>query len=216
MTRKITGPSATSSIDGSLAHSREQTLETLLSAAHALIFDCDGTLLKTPDLYTVGWQYAFKKTGLDMDAGWYHERAGMSEHVLMDAFEAEKNMVLDRDRTVRDLRQYILENIHSVQEISKVASIARAKHRHMPMAVASGGSRQIVLASLEASGLLPLFDAIVTIDDVEHAKPAPDLFLEAASRLKTLPEACLVFEDSAQGLQAAANAGMTAIDVAVI
>lgn len=203
-------------INRAATHPAEQSIDHLLRKAHALIFDCDGTLLKTPDLYNAGWQHAFSQAGLEMDAGWYHERAGMSEHVLMDAFEAEKKVAFDRDRTVQDLRQYILQNIQSVQEIPRVASIARAKHGHVPMAVASGGSRQIVEASLQASGLMPLFDTIVTIDDVEHAKPAPDLVLEAANRLKTPPKTCLVFEDSAQGLQAAANAGMAAIDVALI
>ena len=62
----------------------------------------------------------------------------------------------------------------------------------------------------------PLFDAVVTIEDVTNAKPAPDLFLEAARRMEALPQTCVVFEDSREGLEAARRAGMVAIDVATL
>lgn len=199
---------------GDAPDAAQQTdVDGLVREAHALIFDCDGTLLKTPDLYAAAWQSAFANAGLQMDLGWYHERAGMSEHVLLDAFEGEKGVPVDRARAVRDLRRFILTNMGSVEEIPEIAAIARAHHARVPMAVASGGSREIVHASLQASGLLHLFDAVVTIDDVGTAKPAPDLFLEAASRLQTKPQKCLVFEDSPQGIEAAKAADMKWIDV---
>lgn len=207
-------PSSGTSQAGHAPVPAQQTdVEGLVSEAHALIFDCDGTLLKTPDLYAAAWQSAFANAGLQMDLGWYHERAGMSEHVLLDAFEAEKGVLVDRARAVRDLRHFILTNIGSVEEIPEIATIARANYARIPMAVASGGSREIVHASLQASGLLHLFDAVVTIDDAGKAKPAPDLFLEAASRLQTKPQQCLVFEDSPQGIEAAKAADMKWIDV---
>lgn len=188
-------------------------VETIVRGATALIFDCDGTLLKTPDLYAAAWQSAFAKAGHEMDPDWYHQRAGMSEHVLLDAFEAEKGITLDRFRAVRDLRHFILAHVGSVEKIPAIAAIACASHGHKPMAVASGGSHEIVHATLQASGLLPLFETVVTIDDVGKAKPAPDLFLEAANRLKAAPSSCLVFEDSPQGIEAAEAAGMRCVDV---
>ena len=66
---------------------------------------------------------------------------------------------------------------------------------------------------MDAAGLTPLFDTVVTIDDVAAAKPAPDLFLEAAHRLGVPADGCLVLEDSPQGLLAAQNAGMAVVDV---
>lgn len=190
-----------------------QTLVTFLASAKALIFDCDGTLVETPTLYSRAWQDAFDAAGHRMDLAWYHARAGMSEDVLMDDYESEYGVTLDRHLAVREMRSAVLKRMHEVNEIDQISAIARRSKGILPMAVASGGPREVVLASLKATHLLPLFDTIVTIDDVAHPKPAPDLFLEAASRLKTNPENCLVFEDSHQGLQAAANAGMKAIDV---
>lgn len=196
-----------------LAPEQQADVDRSVRNADALIFDCDGTLLKTPELYAAAWQSAFAKAGLEMKLDWYHDRAGMSEHVLLDAFEAETGVAIDRPGAVRNLRHFILAHIGSVEEIPEVAAIVRASHGKKPMAVASGGSREIVQASLRASGLLHLFKAVVTIDDVRTAKPAPDLFLTAAARLETKPQSCLVFEDSPQGFAAAQAADMRWIDV---
>ena len=103
-----------------------------------------------------------------------------------------------------------------VREIELIAGVARRNQHHLPMAVASGGPAAIVVPSLKAAALLPLFDAIVTFDDVGRAKPEPDLFLEAARRLSVRPAGCLVFEDSREGIEAARRAGMRSIDVIAI
>lgn len=195
------------------APAQQEDVERRVREAGALIFDCDGTLLKTPALYAAAWQSAFANAGLEMELDWYHARAGMSEHVLLAAFEAETGVAIDRARAVRDLRHFIQAHMDTIEEIPEIAAIARANNGKKLMAVASGGSRQIVQASLQVSGLLHLFETVVTIDDVGSAKPAPDLFLTAAARLDVDPQACLVFEDSPQGIEAAKAADMRWIDV---
>ncbi|CTQ55510.1 Fructose-1-phosphate phosphatase YqaB [Roseibium album] len=188
-------------------------LENLLTDAQALIFDCDGTLVETPAVYAKAWQTAFAEAGQDMEPAWYHERAGMSEHVLLDAFEMMRGVKLDRQHVVQVMRRSALQGMEQVTEISLIADIARRFRSLKPMAVASGGPEVVVMSSLRASRLLPLFDTVVTLDAVEKAKPAPDLFLEAATRLGVDPAGCLVFEDSPQGVEAAHAAGMPVIDV---
>ena len=64
---------------------------------------------------------------------------------------------------------------------------------------------------MEAIEIVELFDVIVTQDDVENSKPAPDLFLLAAERMNVKPHKCLVFEDSLLGIEAAKNAGMKSV-----
>jgi HAD superfamily hydrolase (TIGR01509 family) len=77
--------------------------------------------------------------------------------------------------------------------------------------------RAIVEATLLATNLLRLFDTVVTIEDVQgRGKPAPDMFLEAAWRVRVPPRECTVFEDSDEGLEAARLAGMTATDVRLV
>lgn len=103
----------------------------------------------------------------------------MSEHVLLEAFEREAGVTLDRGTVTAAMRATFLAELRSLKEIEFVTAIARQNFRRVPMAVASGGPGAIVLPTLDVTGLRPLFDAVVTIEDVTHAKPAPDLFLEA-------------------------------------
>jgi beta-phosphoglucomutase-like phosphatase (HAD superfamily) len=133
--------------------------------------------------------------------------------MLMDAFEAEHGVALERGEVVQIMRGVFAEGIDQLHEIEAVASIARRNHGRLPMAVASGGTMEIVAATLRATNLLPLFDTVVTLDEVKRAKPEPDLFLEAARRLGVDPGHCLVFEDSREGLEAAQRAGMPAVDI---
>ncbi|MFT4247381.1 MAG: HAD family phosphatase [Pseudomonas sp.] len=83
----------------------------------------------------------------------------------------------------------------------------------IPRAVGTSTRRLLALRKLEAAGLLRRFDAIATSSDVEHAKPAPDIYLLAARRLGVAPAQCLVLEDSPTGVQAALAAGMTPIQI---
>ncbi|MBO6758688.1 MAG: HAD family phosphatase [Roseibium sp.] len=188
-------------------------IDRFLQTTNAIIFDCDGTLVDTPRLYAPAWQDAFGSIGIDMPLAWYHSRAGMSEDVLMDDFEHDHGVRLDRAQVVRAMRGAFLARVANVEEIAPIANIARRHHGTLPMAVASGGPAGLVAASLRHAGLVDLFAAVVTIDDVAHPKPAPDLFHEAARRLGVDPGDCLVFEDSPKGLIAARRAGMQVIDV---
>ena len=190
-----------------------QDLKTLLAQAGAIIFDCDGTLVNTPPIYARAWMAGLLRSGTPITADWYLARAGMSEYVLMDAFEAETGLKLNREEVVATVRATFLEVLAELQEIEAITHIARENHGRLPMAVASGGPKEIVMATLEVTGLRDLFDTVVTIEDVGRAKPAPDLFLEAARRLCVPPASVLVFEDTSEGLEAASQAGMQAIDV---
>jgi HAD superfamily hydrolase (TIGR01509 family) len=91
-----------------------------------------------------------------------------------------------------------------------VEALARAG---IPRAVGTSASRGDALSVLGTLGLLRYFDVIVTADDVTFGKPSPEVYLEAAGRLGAPPAACVVFEDSVVGVQAARRAGMRAIGV---
>ena len=81
------------------------------------------------------------------------------------------------------------------------------------MAVASGGTKPIIEQVLEQLRIRPLFQAVVTNEDVVRQKPAPDIFLEAARRIGVAPERCRAYEDTDLGMQAIRAAGMEAVDV---
>jgi beta-phosphoglucomutase-like phosphatase (HAD superfamily) len=187
-------------------------LEHALYGAKAVIFDCDGTLIDSAPVYGKAWAEGFASGGGRMADDWYRARNGLSEHILMDAFEQASGLKLDRDQVVARMRDAYLENMEALSEISMIANIARKNVGKLSMAVASGGPAAIVLPSLRHLKLDTLFDVIITLDDVGVPKPAPNLFTEAARRLKSEPADCVVLEDSDQGITAAGKAGMRCFD----
>jgi HAD superfamily hydrolase (TIGR01509 family) len=82
-----------------------------------------------------------------------------------------------------------------------------------PKCVASSSACDRIRASLEITGLARFFDSVFSACDVRNGKPAPDLFLHAASRMGVQASDCIVIEDSPAGVTAATTAGMTAIGV---
>jgi len=91
--------------------------------------------------------------------------------------------------------------------------LAMLSDRRIPMALATSTGRELTLKQLRPHGLVDHFPVMATGDEVEHGKPAPDIFLLAASRLGTNPASCLVLEDSEPGVEAALAAGMPVIIV---
>ena len=91
-----------------------------------------------------------------------------------------------------------------------VETVRRLAARY-PLAVASSAHHDVIAAALEATALTGLFGAVVSSDEMAHGKPAPDVYLEAASRLGVRPAGCLVIEDSLNGVRAGRAAGMTTV-----
>ncbi len=106
-----------------------------------------------------------------------------------------------------------MQLIPHVTPIQPVVELIHHYAGKMPMAVATGGTRAICSKTLSSMNLLQYFQHLVTADDVQHGKPAPDIFLEAARRLGVPPEQCCAFEDADLGLRSARAAGMPVIDV---
>ena len=85
----------------------------------------------------------------------------------------------------------------------------------LPTCVASSSAHPRIRTALRATGLLKRFEGrIFSSTDVEHGKPAPDLFLHAAAAMGAEPERCVVVEDAPTGVQAGLAAGMTVLGYA--
>ncbi|HET7026587.1 MAG TPA: HAD family phosphatase [Candidatus Limnocylindrales bacterium] len=91
-----------------------------------------------------------------------------------------------------------------------VDAVERAA-REVPVAVASSAHRDVIDAALDGLGIADRFGAIVSSDEVEHGKPAPDVYLETARRLGVDPRGVVVVEDSLNGVRAAKAAGMRVV-----
>jgi HAD superfamily hydrolase (TIGR01509 family) len=179
----------------------------------ALIFDCDGTLADTLPLHCRAWTAAFASAGLEMKEEWYFARAGVTRSQLLQEFRQECGRAFDESRMSNAQRRHFIEDLKNAKGNDVVTQVAKAMYGKVAMAVASGSDRLLVEMTLTAIGMRRFFDTIVTIEDVERSKPAPDLFLRAAHRMRVAPERCVVYEDSNEGLEAARRAGMRSIDV---
>jgi HAD superfamily hydrolase (TIGR01509 family) len=182
----------------------------------AIIFDCDGTLADTMPNHAKAWVATYKAYGYEIAEQPFLDMGGLPNRAIIDKLDRELGYHMEFASTQQEKERRYLELMHSVTEIKAVADIARANYGKVPMAVASSGMGHIVRQTLTAVDLLSLFDVIVTADDVQNGKPAPDIFLLAAEKLGVPPADCIVYEDGDPGLEAARRAQMRAIDIRVL
>jgi HAD superfamily hydrolase (TIGR01509 family) len=178
-----------------------------------LIFDCDGTLVDSMPLHMKAWEEAVHLFGANFDPEFFFSKKGMRSKDIVAQFSLQSGKPLNGADVVRLKDNIFLQHIADVMPVPIVVDVVRRYHKILPMAVASGGGREIVERELQVTGIVNFFDVILTADDPFKPKPFPDLFLEAARRIGVQPSLCQVFEDGDLGLQAAENAGMLATDI---
>ncbi|MEM7146777.1 MAG: HAD-IA family hydrolase [Verrucomicrobiota bacterium] len=181
----------------------------------AFIFDCDGTLVDSMPLHHRAWRAAFHHhdAPFDFDEETFYAHAGVPDLEIVRRLNERHGCSLDGHSIDSFKHDYFMEELHTLETVAAIETIARDYHGKLPFAVASGSALELVEPSLKHTNLFHLFDTIVTIEMVEHGKPAPDMFLLCADRLNVRPEACLVFEDGQAGIQAATAAGMPSVFV---
>lgn len=182
-------------------------------ALAALLFDCDGTLVLTADLHYNAISAAVARQGHQMPRDWYMSFSGLGRRDLFQRFAAEASATFDLERLVEDSIALTVDLTGHVRENPLVAELARKAFGRVPMAVVTNSEGSIARAVLAEAQLSGLFDGIVTVEEAPRPKPAPDLYLAAAARLRVPPSVCLVLEDSDQGIDAARSAGMMWADV---
>jgi HAD superfamily hydrolase (TIGR01509 family) len=178
-----------------------------------IIFDCDGTLADTMPLHWKAWQVISLKYGIEFPESRFYALGGVPTRQITQMLAAEQGLTFDVTAVAHEKDEAYLPFLPTVQRIEPVVQVAREAYGKIPLAVASGGTRPIVERVLEHCGILSLFAAIVTSEDVVRQKPAPDIFLEAARRIGIPAENCRGYEDTDLGMEAIIAAGMDAVDV---
>jgi len=173
----------------------------------ALLFDCDGTLVDTMDVHRSIWTEIFARYGFTITDAWWEEYANVALVPFVQAVIPDASEELADQLNVEGMARY-LEVIHLAEPLEHVIEVARALHGRLPMAVVTGGYREIIIPTLDAAGITHLFDVIVTADDVTHSKPAPDVYERAVTLLEVDPARCIAYEDSEIGMTSAQGAGI--------
>lgn len=177
------------------------------------IFDCDGTIADTMPIHYRAWSAALTGQGGHFPEDLFYQWGGMPTPVIVARLNKMYGLEMEVEETVRQKEAAYLASVHEVTPVVPVLEFARKLQGKKPLAIASGGHREQVGATLDALGIRGMFAAEVCAEDYERGKPAPDPFLEAARRLGVPPQDCLVFEDSPTGVEAAKAAGMECVFV---
>ena len=174
----------------------------------AFIFDCDGTLADTMPLHYKAWRSALKKHNAEFPEALFYELGGVPTDKIVEILNERHGHSMPVKETATFKDELFIKLIPQTLPIEPVVELVHKFHGVKPLAVASGGTREIVRKILTALKILDKFQVVITTEDYARGKPAPDPFLEAARRLGVAPEKCLVFEDTAAGIAAAKSAGM--------
>jgi HAD superfamily hydrolase (TIGR01509 family) len=139
---------------------------------------------------------------------------GMSSPEWSAYMRDELDVPLDADAINREVIRRIEEGYaRALPLLAGARGSVEALSSRWPLGLASSSNREIIDLALELAGLARAFEVTISSEEVARGKPAPDVYLEAARRLGVPGERCVAIEDSANGLRAAAAAGMAAIAV---
>ena len=171
----------------------------LLENYKGLVFECEGTLVNSIDYFFKGWKALCQKYELTFTKQRFYSLSGMSVRRIMETILNDNARPFDKaliDYLVTQKLQIqvnLREQGDFPTEITCVTKIVKQLHGKIPMAIVGCGNIMYVLEDLHNHRLTKYFDAIVTHEDVQYEKPAPDLFLEACSRIQTEPTLCLCY-----------------------
>lgn len=184
-----------------------------------IIFDMDGTITLTEDFHHRAFAQVFKKFGVDYDSEDHVRRfAGAGSEQTFKTIFAEHGIQVSEE----DLAKRIAEKKELYTKIVQDTGIPtvpgvhefvrRIQEKGLKKIIATGNSNlDAVRFILKKVGLVEYFPDILSIKEVGRGKPFPDVFLEAAKRMRCAESECVVLEDAINGVQAAKAAGIRCI-----
>ncbi len=188
-----------------------------MTTPSAVVFDNDGLLLDTEEAWTRAERTLFAARGREFTDEHKRTLIGSSRSLAATKLEAILELPGEGDALMDELLDLVMQE--ALQGVAPrpgaLDLLARLSAAGTPIALASNSERPFVQRTLAGAGLLDggPFAAVVSANDVTHPKPAPDIYLEACSRLGVQPSRAVALEDSPIGAAAAAAAGMFVIGV---
>lgn len=179
-----------------------------------IIFDMDGVLIDSEYTYLESKTSILNDGGYDVDISYQYQFMGTTYDYMWRTMKDELNLPLDVSDYISDMNQRRAEMIErdGVKPIKHVQQFIKELHEAgFRMAVASSSPKKDIEFAMDSLELTQYLEYLVSGEEVENSKPAPDVFLYAASLLKVEPEDCIAFEDTKNGSRAAKSANMYTI-----
>ncbi len=183
-------------------------------ANRAVIFDMDGVLIDTVIIHWRLYNKILAEYGVHVDDSELSSLVGMSLDEQIPVLNERYNVKIkakefvDRAEKLKEQALRSLEPKEGVVELLK-----QLKSANVATAVGTSSSKIAAERQLKQIEIIDFFQSIVGREDIDHHKPAPDVYLKAAEAINVLPENCIVVEDAPNGITAAINAGMKSIGI---
>ncbi|MDI3485574.1 MAG: beta-phosphoglucomutase [Methanolobus sp.] len=181
----------------------------------ALVFDMDGVLLDSMHLHAMAWKNAFMEAGISIDERDIFALEGENDSgIVKRVLGMNVNESIDMEAILTTLpeRKHQLFGRDNVTLFNGVDDMLRQIKGKFRLAVVSGSDRKIV-EMMMAKYFPGIFDIIVSGDDTEKGKPAPDPYNKAVEMLKVSKENCIVVENAILGVESAKNAGIFTVGI---
>lgn len=188
-----------------------------LARIQAVIFDMDGVLTDSEPLINAAAVQMFQEKGLSVRPEDFLPFVGAGEDRYIGGVAEFYRFPLDLPAAKRRTYEIYLQLVPSRLAIfpGAIELVRQCRQHGWRIALASSADLIKIQSNLAKIGLPPAeWDALVSAEDVEKKKPAPDIFLAAAAKLHLRPSQCVVVEDAVNGIQAAKAAGMRCVAVA--
>jgi len=180
-----------------------------MSAGPAFLFDLDGTLVDSVYQHVLAWREALESVGIELSVWRIHRRIGMSGGLFVNALFRETGRDLKPEQAAQIRRVHAEAYARQVSQVHPLPGarelLAYLTKAGVPWAIGTSGRMESAKPNLDMLGIPPGVP-IVTRDQVEHAKPDPDLFLAGAERLGVPIDESVVVGDSVWDLLAARRA----------
>ncbi|QSX33132.1 beta-phosphoglucomutase family hydrolase [Shewanella avicenniae] len=184
-----------------------------LSRYRGIIFDMDGTLIDSMGSHQEAWRLVSEEYGYPWNEEYMYSLGGVPTLQTVVVLNEKYGMSHNPEEVANRKKQLWENGDHTPKLIADTLAVFEHYRPSMKIGVGTGAERAHAIEMLEATGILPRIDALVTASDVKNGKPAPDTFLDVALQLGLTPAECVVFEDTQIGANAAAAAGMDCVIV---
>lgn len=180
----------------------------------AIIFDLDGVLIDSePILHNARIRIAEKYGKL-----WCHEDhvniLGTSAIYCAEYMIKKLELRVPAKALVNEVNEYTVASYkENIPFRTGAVAVVRLLSDKYPLALASGSPKEILEIITNSHELEGLFDVVVSSEELREGKPNPEIFLEAARRLRVEPDECVCVEDSANGVLAGRRANMFVINI---
>ena len=178
-----------------------------MTARPAFIFDLDGTLVDSVYEHVLAWREALDAEGIELSVWRIHRKIGMSGGLFTHQLLRETKVAITEDRIERLRRGHARAYQKFAKEIRPLPGARQLldtlTEAEIPWAIATSGRMETAAQNLHALGVDPKQAVVITRDDVKYAKPDPDLFLAAASKLGAPIATAVVVGDSIWDMLAA-------------